>query len=109
MRALAKQLPSTHHLKDSRTAMMFAGAFSAHARAAERPRSGLWYAIPNGAKPSRAARVREERRAADAQAMRTAHWSREAAARFVNLLREKRPAARRFALTAVGHKSRSAQ
>jgi hypothetical protein len=71
-------------------------AFSAHARATERQRSGWWYAIPSGAKPRRAARVREEWRAADAQPLRTALWSKEAAARFVQFLREKRPAARGF-------------
>jgi len=59
-------------------------------------RSGLRYAIPSGAKPRRAARVREEWWAADAQAPRTTKWSNEAAARFVPLLREKRPAARSF-------------
>jgi hypothetical protein len=50
----------------------------------------------SGAKPRRAARVREEWRAADTLPPSKTSWPKEAAARFVHLLREERPAARSF-------------
>jgi len=47
-----------------------------------------------GAKPRREARVCKDWWAADARALRTAHWAKEAAARFVPFPHERRAAAR---------------
>ena len=49
-----------------------------------RPCSGLWYAIPSGAKPRREARIRAEWRAADTEPSRMPQSYKEAVRTKVN-------------------------